>query len=272
LGRKYFRTGKHVLLCIAGIIILLFSGCATIKELQTKNTAKKNLLRSKELLEAGDFKGSLEESRKVLSLFVKGPPGDEALFNIGLVYAHYANTDKDYKNSRIHFNKIINEHPRSPLLVQAKIWVSILELMEKKETEKEELIAEKEKATLKKELLKSKNNELLKVTEYLKTGRKLMDHGKFNNALMENQRILEMSAEIPFKDEAFFNIALIYAHYDNPEKDYKESIKYFRKLINNFPQSSLIEQARIWLDVLNVIEKAKQVDLDIEKKKKELEE
>ncbi len=264
MGRKYFRKRKHVLLCIAGIIFLLFSGCATFKELQTRNIAKKNLLHSRELLEAGDFKGSLQESRKVLSVFVTGPPGDEALFSIGLVYAHYANTDKDYKKSLIHFNKIINEYPRSPLLVQAKIWVNILDSIEMKETKKN-------KITFKKAKLNSKNNELIKVTEHLKQSRKLVSRGDYSNALMENQKVLEIPDKGPFKDEALFNIALIYAHYNNPEKDYKKSIEYFTILINRFPQSPLIEQTKIWLDVLNVIEKAKQVDIDIEKKKKELE-
>lgn len=271
MGRKYFRTGKHVLLCIAGIIILLLSGCATFKELQTRHIAKKNLLHSSELLEAGDFKGSLEESRKVLSLFVDGPPADEALFNIGLVYAHYANTEKDYKKSLIHFNKIINEYPRSHLLVQAKIWVNILDSLEKKEAKKNKATTKKKKTTAKKKQLNSKNNELIKITEHLKQSRKLISRGDYSNALAENRKVLKMPGNGPFKGEALFNIALIYAHYSNPEKDYKKSIEYFTVLINRFPQSPLIEQAKIWLDVLNVIEKAKQVDIDIEKKKKELE-
>jgi tetratricopeptide (TPR) repeat protein len=271
VGRKYFETGKHVLLCIAGIIILLLSGCATFKELQTRHIAKKNLLHSRELLETGDFKGSLEESRKVLLFFVKGPPGDEALFNIGLVYAHYANTEKDYKKSLIHFNKIINEYPRSPLLVQAKIWVNILDSIEKKEPIKEETTSKRDKTTTKKNQLNSNNNALIKITEHLKQSQKLIAQGDYSIALAENRKVLKIPGNGPFKGEALFNIALIYAHYNNPEKDYKKSIEYFTVLINRFPQSPLIEQAKIWLDVLNVIEKAKQVDIDIEKKKKELE-
>jgi outer membrane protein assembly factor BamD (BamD/ComL family) len=271
VGRKYFRKWKHVLLCTAGIIILLFSGCATLEELQTRNIAKKNLLHSRELLEAGDFKGSLQESRKVLAVFVNGSPGDEALFNIGLVYAHYANTDKNYKKSLIHFNKIINEYPRSPLLVQAKIWVNVLDSLEKRRTKKERITSKKEIISSRKQKLNSKNNELIKVTEHLKQSQKLISQGNYSNALMENQKVLKIPGKSHFKDEALFNIALIYAHYNNPEKDYKKSIQYFTELINRFPQSPLIEQTKIWLDVLNVIEKAKQVDIDIEKKKKELE-
>ncbi len=37
-----------------------------------------------------------------------------------------------------------------------------------------------------------------------------------------------------------------------------------------FPHSPLIEEARIWVSVLQAFEKAKQVDIEIEEKKKEM--
>jgi hypothetical protein len=74
----------------------------------------------------------------------------------------------------------------------------------------------------------------------------------------------------PPGDEAIFNMGLIYAHYGNPKKDNEKSIFFFRKLLNEHPKSPLVEQAKIWIGVLNVIEKSKQVDLEIEEMKKEL--
>ena len=112
----------------------------------------------------------------------------------------------------------------------------------------------------------------LAAREYMNRSSEFLADGNYEEAIEENQRVLSMSVEGASKDQAVFNIALIYAHYNNPEKDYKKSIEYFTVLINRFPKSPLIEQTKIWLDVLNVIEKAKQVDIDIEKKKKELEE
>jgi outer membrane protein assembly factor BamD (BamD/ComL family) len=269
MGRKFFRTWKHVLLCITGITFLLFSGCATYKELLTKHNAKKSLSHSKELFAEGDFEGSLEENRKVLSVFVKGPPGDQALFNIALIYTHYANPKKDYKISLFYFKTLINDYPQSSLITQAKIWVNILDSIKK--SRKKRLPEKEIKKEIKKEVeLKEKIRAPQKTNVHLMQSQKLLSEGNFKASIMESRKVLEMQAASDFKDDALFNIALIYAHYNNPEKDYKESIKYFTELMNKYPKSHLADQARIWLDVLNIIEKAKQVDIDIEKKKKEL--
>jgi outer membrane protein assembly factor BamD (BamD/ComL family) len=131
VGRRYFRTWRHVLLFISSIIFLIFSGCVTFKEMNTKHYARENLLHSNELLAKGDFKGALEENRKVLSLFVKEPPGDEALFNMGLIYSHYKNPEKDYKESIKYFTELINNYPQSPLIEQTQIWRDVLNVIEK---------------------------------------------------------------------------------------------------------------------------------------------
>jgi hypothetical protein len=41
-------------------------------------------------------------------------------------------------------------------------------------------------------------------------------------------------------------------------------------LIEGYPKSPLVQQAKIWVGVLQVIEKSKQVDIEIEEMKKEL--
>jgi hypothetical protein len=104
-------------------------------------------------------------------------------------------------------------------------------------------------------------------------------------------------------DESLFYMGLIYADYSNPEKDYNRSVNYFEKVIDKYPQSRFLEQARIWtgvlkgmeklkrddpvitnehilchlleqakimIGILNVIEKVKQVDIEIDKKRKEM--
>lgn len=251
MGRKHIRARKYICLCITGLILFSFFGCATLKDIEKRQAARKNLLHSQELLAEGDFNEALRENQKILSVFVKGPPGDEALFNIALIYAHYDNPEKDYKKSLLYLSRLIEAYPQSPVVEQAKIWVSVLKVIEKPKVKKVKIV---ERKTTSENLIRSQ---------------KLLARGNYKGALKENMKVLDLP-ESPFGDNALFNIALIYAHYDNPEKDYKKSLLYLSRLIKEYPESTLTEQAKIWLDVLNVIEKSKQVDIEIEKKKKEL--
>ncbi len=131
MDKRYLIRWNLVLLFISSIIFLIFSGCVTFKDLNTKNNAREKLLHSKELLAKGEYKGALEENRRVLSVFVKGPPGDEALFNMGLIYSHYKNPEKDYKESIKYFTKLIKNYPQSPLIEQTRIWRDVLNVIEK---------------------------------------------------------------------------------------------------------------------------------------------
>jgi outer membrane protein assembly factor BamD (BamD/ComL family) len=98
----------------------------------------------------------------------------------------------------------------------------------------------------------------------------MLSRGDYQGALKENKKVLSLNNSSSPADQALFNIGLIYAHYGNPDKDYLESIHYFEKLIQKHPESPLVEQAKIWVNVLNIIEKVKQVDIEIDKKKREL--
>jgi tetratricopeptide (TPR) repeat protein len=127
MGRKRARTGKYIYLFVASLtfLFLFVFSCATfIKD-------NEHLLRSQKLLAKGDYEGALEENQKVLSKYANTSPGDEALFNMGLIYAHYGNPKKDYKKSISFFQKIVEGYPKSPLTEQAKIWIEVLQVIEK---------------------------------------------------------------------------------------------------------------------------------------------
>lgn len=104
----------------------------------------------------------------------------------------------------------------------------------------------------------------------LDTAKNLMAQGDFEGSLRENQKVIEISGKKPPGDAALFNMGLIYSHYGNPNKDYKRSLDFFNKLLDDYPDSPLSEQAKIWIGVLKVIEESKKVDIEIEQKKKEL--
>jgi len=120
-------------------------------------------------------------------------------------------------------------------------------------------------------------------SESLRRAETLLSRGDFEGALKENQKVLSLSGNRPPGDEALFNIALIYTHPGNPKKDYGKSVGFFKRLAKDYPQSPWGAQAKAWTAVLQeneklrssigelneVIEKSKQVDIEIEEKRRE---
>jgi outer membrane protein assembly factor BamD (BamD/ComL family) len=92
--------------------------------------------------------------------------------------------------------------------------------------------------------------------------------GDFESAFRESQAILARSPKTAPGDEALMTMGLLAVHYANPKKDYKKAMGYFKRMEQDFPQSPLVAEARIWAGVLRDFEKAKQVDLEIEHMKK----
>ncbi len=145
MGRKRNRTREHLYLFIACVIFMSLAGCATLKEMEAKRETREYLTKAQKLLDQGDYEGSLKENQKVLSLYGNVPPGDEALFNMGLIYAHYGYPKRDYQKSLDCFKRLIKAFPQSPLVGHSKIWIRVLQENERLSTEVEEL-----KNTLKK--------------------------------------------------------------------------------------------------------------------------
>jgi len=133
LDRKRIRERQYILLCITGLILLSLVSCAPVKE--TVIIKEKEICSHHEFLQAlatpGDFETALKRNQEVLSISPKSPPGDEALFNMGLVYAHPENPKKDYKKSVGLFKRLLKEFPRSTLIEEARVWIGVLEDIEK---------------------------------------------------------------------------------------------------------------------------------------------
>ncbi|OGP62989.1 MAG: hypothetical protein A2170_01085 [Deltaproteobacteria bacterium RBG_13_53_10] len=128
-----------------------------------------------------------------------------------------------------------------------------------------------------------KDSEEKEARHYLLNGHKLLVQGDYEGALNENQNVLSLSGSTRLADEALFNMGLICAHPGNPKKDYGKSLVFFKKLVTDHPHSPLVEQANVWIGVLEenvkfnqtieklnqTIEKSKEIDLEIEQKKRE---
>jgi outer membrane protein assembly factor BamD (BamD/ComL family) len=121
------------------MIFISLAGCATLKEMEAKRETPEYFITAQKLLDQGDYEGALRENEKVLSLYDNIPPGDEALFNLGLIYAHYGYPKRDYKKSLDLFKRLVKMFPQSPLAGQAKLWIGILQENERLNREIEEL-------------------------------------------------------------------------------------------------------------------------------------
>ncbi len=237
-------------------MLLLLSGCATYGKTKNDRAVNKHLAHGQELFYEGYYSGSLAELKQVLAMPHDTPFRDDALFFTGLIYAHYGNPDKDLEKSRGFFKQLIREYPHSTLVEQAKSWVNILLENEKLKVENEEL--------------ELRMDEHVTSNRYYRKGRKLLSDEKYDDAVKEMQKVLALPYKSPHADDALFFIGLIYSHYNNPKKDYAKARGIFEKVIQQYPQSPLVEQAKIWAGVLDVIEKSKQVDIEIEEKIKKL--
>ena len=184
-----------------------------------------------------------------MSLFVKGPPGDQALFNIAMIYSHYENPARDYWKALETFRQLVKEYPDSQLLEKSKNWESILARSIQLQS------SIHQKTTTLNQLIQSKD---------------AIAHSNFKEALDANNKIISLPDSTLSKDKALYNIALIYAHYGNPARNYQTTLEYFSRLIKEYPDSPYSEEAKVWSGVIRIIEQSKQVDIEIEKKKKEM--
>jgi len=283
MGRKRTRARKLTYFCVAGLILLVLQGCAPLEKTRVKIKGKMEahqyLHRGKGLLAQGDYEGAFNENSKILSLAIHRSPEDEALFNMGWIYAHPGNPKKDYKRSIFFFKKLLEDFPQSPWSERAKIWVGILQENEKLNQRADALNRMDEKS----KQLDRMVEEWEKAREPFLLSQKLLAEGNYEGALMENQRILSLSNQNPPADEALFNMGLIHNHPGYPKRDTTKSLALFRRLIKDYPRSPWAEQAKAWAAVLQeneklsrsveelnrVIEKSKQVDIEIEEKKRE---
>lgn len=131
MGRKLGRTRKHFSLYLAGLIVVALSACASFDAMQNRQESTSFIRRAQALMGQGDFEGAMKESRETLARSQQSPPGDDALFYMALISAHDGNPKKDYHKAHGFFSRIIKEFPQSSRAEEAKIWIGVLEAIEK---------------------------------------------------------------------------------------------------------------------------------------------
>jgi len=225
--------------------------------------AHQQLEQYRENLAAGFFETVIEQSRQVLAENETEPPADIAFYALGEVYAHQDYEGWDYALSQYYFEKLIEYFPASKLAPEAKTYIVLFETIADKE--REVSAAKEQEASAAEQRTSLMENPVSDVVP-----RKIVENQNFAQATQTNLKILKEARNKKPADAALYNLALIYAHADNPAKDYKKSQGYFETLIKQFPDSDLAEEARIWLGLFETIDKIQQIDIEIEQQKKQL--
>jgi len=170
MGRKRVGTGKYFFCFVTILTCFAFIGCASMKKPQEsesmelfvepiqpgvvqsqpkkekiRDESKEHLLQGQRLLAMGQYEASIKENLKVLSIAPNVPPGDEAMFTLGLIYAYPRFQKKDYGKAVISLTKVIKEYPQSIWSGHAKILLDIIQENEKLKRISSEATQENEK-------------------------------------------------------------------------------------------------------------------------------
>lgn len=162
MGRKPTGPGQFIYFSIAILIFSLLSSCVSLEKytaLKTEadkgkmenpedaaKTLTADLERAAKLCSQGDYDGSFRETRRILFLSGKNPPGDRALYNMALIYAASENPKKDNEKARLFLQRMIRDYPQSSLVEEAKTWAKVLQEHERFRQESERLKREFEQS------------------------------------------------------------------------------------------------------------------------------
>ncbi len=110
MAKKLSRMGEHLCFFFVCIIItpILMCGCSHFGEgYQAKSTFEE----ANDLFSQGSYKASLDKYEQIIEKYPT--TGDRVLFEMGIIYAHPKNDQKDYQKSLECFQKLIKDYPGS---------------------------------------------------------------------------------------------------------------------------------------------------------------
>ncbi|MDW7773943.1 MAG: tetratricopeptide repeat protein [Desulfobulbaceae bacterium] len=264
MGNKSGRSWKYILYYIAVSCIIAANtvACAPVQNRIAEGRAERQLEQYREDLAAGSFAEVIGHARETVAENETEPAAELAFYALGKAYANHDYAGRDYALSRHYFEKLIENFPESRLSSEAETFISLFEIIDAKEKAAAAACPEVEAKTTAAFPGEQPHTVILPP--------KRVEDKNFEEAANRNQQILTEIGNKKPADEVLYNLGLIYAHTDNPAKDYKKSQIYFHVLAKQFPDSELAEEARIWLGLFETIEKMQQIDIEIEQQKKKL--
>jgi len=185
MGRERTRVGKFIYFFSAGMIFFLLIGfipsqegfaassqgvspSRVPKQKEPAEPTAEDLLYAKGLFDLGEYVAALKKNQRILSRSAKSGFRAQALFNIGLIYAHVGNPQRNSGKALQSFTAILKEYPHSPLAGETKVLVGVLQEEEKLSRMIENFKRENEELSQVVEKFKRQNEELSQVIEKLK--------------------------------------------------------------------------------------------------------
>ena len=274
MGRKQTGKGKYLPFYAAIILTLFISGCTFFQEIAEEERVDEKMVQGQKFRSQGGFEQSLQVFQEILSAYPHKPPGDQALKEMALTLSHPGNPRKNFTEALAFWWKLQKDFPQSPYAEEARTWIGLntayAEALQKVEKTKSQLQQTKtQMEACKTQLEEVKSDPRLLMAELLSRNQKLWAQNDFERALEENQAVLAKYGHKPPADEALYALGFIFAQADNPKKDTNKAIFYFKRLLREIPQSLRAEEARAWVQILELWEQSKQIDLEIEKKRKQ---
>lgn len=94
----------------------------------------------------------------------------------------------------------------------------------------------------------------LQAHQLLEQFRKDMAEGYYEKIIQQGNEILLKDTTKQPADVALYALGEVYAHHDFKDRDYRLSRAYFEKLIQNFPESDLTPEAKLYISLFNAID------------------
>lgn len=275
MGRKRNRKRQYLLFYLAPVLVWFLGGCAFLEQIERDRNLEERQALGQQLKNTGKYDQALQVYKDLAVAYPHQPPGDLALRETASLLIHPGQPQKKYREALDTWWKLVKNFPQSPYAAEARTWISLLteyldqqKLLDKEKQNLSQAKNQSEDCRARLEELKQdqKNVHL----DLIARNQKLMAHKDFDKALDENLSILSKNGNKPPADEALYALGLIYAHDENPKKDSLKALAYFSRLVREFPRSWRTEEAKVWIRNIETFERSKQIDLEIERKRKHL--
>lgn len=84
----------------------------------------------KTLVKNKNFEEAEANNMKILSRSAGKKPADKAMYNLGLIYVHVDNPQKNYTKAQAYFHLLTEKFPKSEYTEEARIWLGLLETID----------------------------------------------------------------------------------------------------------------------------------------------